>query len=120
MSATTSRAHPCNLNAQDGPDGCDPPRIVELLSDPIARDLFTHLEDPATPKELSTACELSSSTTYRKLDQLEAAGLIMPIDGLSSTDATQFARAIDCVSITYDEPLRIQCQKSGLTLHCEV
>lgn len=119
MSTASTGAHPCNLMAQDGTDGCDPPLIVEVLSDPDARAMYAALEEPKSASDLVEERGLSTSGVYRKLEILNEAGLIRPVPSRGSA-ATSYVRAMDCVSITYDEPIRIECLKHGLALHCDV
>ncbi|WP_243637767.1 winged helix-turn-helix domain-containing protein [Natrarchaeobius oligotrophus] len=110
---------PCNLKAQDRPTGCDPPAIVEVVSDDEARELFLACDEPKTAKEIATECDVPISTVYRKLDQLTKAGMLTPAEDPSTT-ATRYTKSMDCISITYDDPIQIECVKSGLTLSCEV
>lgn len=116
---STSNPLPCNLNATDRPTGCDPPRIVETLADADARDIFVRLEEPMTAADIESECDIATSTLYRKLDGLERAGLIHPV-ATETAGPTAFVKSMECVSIVYDEPMRIECEKSGLELSCEV
>ncbi|RQG95483.1 winged helix-turn-helix domain-containing protein [Natrarchaeobius chitinivorans] len=111
---------PCNLKAQDRPTGCDPPAIVETVSDDEARAMFLACTEPKTAKEIATECDIPTSTAYRKLDKLTNAGMLTPVDEDQSSMATRYVKSMDCISITYDDPVQIECVKSGLRLSCEV
>ncbi|MCU4744752.1 helix-turn-helix domain-containing protein [Natronoglomus mannanivorans] len=119
MSLSTDQSIPCNLKDQDQRRGCDPELIVDTLSDDGARDIFFFVDEPATVKEISRECEIPKTTAYRKVDTLLDAGLIEPVPQQSSESVTKYGKAIECVSITYDEPMQIQCVKHGLSLYCE-
>jgi predicted ArsR family transcriptional regulator len=57
---------------------CDPADVFALLDDEYARSLLaatSHESMSAT--ELSDQCEMSLSTVYRRLDQLETCGLVV-------------------------------------------
>lgn len=60
-----------------GRDGPDPATTFTALNDRTCRDLVRVLtEEPRTVKELSEAADVPLSTTYKKLDRLEAADLV--------------------------------------------
>ncbi|MCU4743087.1 helix-turn-helix domain-containing protein [Natronoglomus mannanivorans] len=119
MALSTDRSIPCNLKAEDQRRHCNPDLIVDTLSDDGARDIFFFVDEPATVKEISDACEIPTTTAYRKVETLVESGLIEPVPQEQSTGVTTYAKAIECVSITYDEPMQIQCVKHGLSLYCE-
>lgn len=57
----------------------DPPAlsdVLEALSDPDCRTIIESINEPMTAGELSEACEIPQSTTYRKLDLLSDATLL--------------------------------------------
>jgi DNA-binding transcriptional ArsR family regulator len=54
----------------------DEQRLFEALADPKARELLVAASRPLTASELGDRCSLPTSTLYRKLDTLEAAGLL--------------------------------------------
>ena len=50
---------------------------LELLADRYAREIINRLNDaPASAPELAQRCSCSRTTVYRRLDQLDAAGLV--------------------------------------------
>lgn len=50
--------------------------VLDALDDPDCRSMLKHLDTPMAAKELSEACEIPQSTTYRKLDLLSEASLV--------------------------------------------
>lgn len=52
-------------------------RVLDLLADDYARQILAHLSDQSMLVEaLGEKCEGSESTIYRRLDELEAIGLV--------------------------------------------
>jgi predicted ArsR family transcriptional regulator len=55
----------------------DPTDVIELLDDDYARDILIAASvEPRSAEALSDACDASLPTVYRRVDELEAAGLI--------------------------------------------
>ncbi|MFD1689264.1 ArsR/SmtB family transcription factor [Halolamina salifodinae] len=50
--------------------------VLDALDDPDCRSMLKRLDTPMAAKELSEACEIPQSTTYRKLDLLSEAALV--------------------------------------------
>lgn len=50
--------------------------VLRTVSDDDARALIREMEEPRTAAELSEASDIPLSTTYRKIERLEAATLI--------------------------------------------
>jgi DNA-binding transcriptional ArsR family regulator len=50
--------------------------VLDALDDPDCRAILGQLDSPMAAKELSEACEIPQSTTYRKLDLLSDASLV--------------------------------------------
>lgn len=61
------------FRSEPGPDLQD---VLDALDDPGCREIVRHLETPMTANEVSEACDIPLSTTYRKLDRLSAASLV--------------------------------------------
>ncbi|ADB59454.1 hypothetical protein Htur_0556 [Haloterrigena turkmenica DSM 5511] len=120
MSDTTTETTACARAERDGPLGCTPRRIVELLTDDDARAIYRYLDEPAPVREVSEALDLPLSTTYRKVEALCDAGLLTELEGQTGGDVpAHYVRALEHVSVTYGDPLRIECAKNGTTLYCE-
>jgi len=81
--------------------------VFESLNNEDTRAVIEALDDgPLSAKEVSERCELSMSTTYRKLNQLSDAGLLEEgtAINLEGKHATTYRRCVDriAVSITDD------------------
>ncbi|MDZ7688119.1 MAG: helix-turn-helix domain-containing protein [Halobacteriales archaeon] len=50
--------------------------VFEALADPDCREIVETLDSPMTTGEISDACDLPLSTTYRKVNMLEEATLL--------------------------------------------
>jgi DNA-binding transcriptional ArsR family regulator len=79
--------------------------VLDALDDPDCRAIVRRLERPMTAAELSAACEMPSSTTYRKLELLSDASLVeerieVRTDGQHTT---RYALAFEAVRVALDE-----------------
>ena len=120
MSTVPEQPTPCGCIDRPEAIGCEPDRIVELLNDDGARAVYQRVETPTTVAAVAAELDLPQSTAYRKIDELREAGLVRQFARRSTgNEPAYFVRAIDCVSITYDDPLRIECTRNGTTLYCE-
>lgn len=50
--------------------------VLEALDDPVCRRIIRALDEPMTAPEVCDACDIPSSTAYRKLDLLTEADLL--------------------------------------------
>lgn len=50
--------------------------VLDALDDTDCRRIVEHLDEPMTASEVSEACDIPMSTTYRKLDLLTDASLL--------------------------------------------
>jgi DNA-binding transcriptional ArsR family regulator len=62
-----------DVSDEDAPDA---QAVFAALGDPDCRAIVQELSEPMTAAELSEACEIPSSTLYRKLDSLREASLV--------------------------------------------
>ncbi|MFP8952056.1 helix-turn-helix domain-containing protein [Natrialbaceae archaeon A-arb3/5] len=117
---SNTATEPCPRVNQDGEFGCEPLLIIELLADDDARAVYLAFEEPKTVNEIAETLELPQSTAYRKVETLREAGLIRRLNEHSKGGlAAHYIQSIETVSVTYDEPLRIECVHHGKTLYCE-
>ena len=119
MTLSPSKPIRCNLKAQGQGRGCNPELIVDILADDTARDIYFYVDEPTTVKEIKKDGDIPTSTAYRKIETLVDAGLIKPTPQHSSAGETKYVKAIECISVTYSDPIEIRCVKSGLSLYCE-
>ncbi|WP_312912165.1 winged helix-turn-helix domain-containing protein [Natronosalvus caseinilyticus] len=115
MGQIVSDGHPCGIS--DGEGGCNPERIVSLLSEDTARELYRYADGPTTVGKFAEGLELPLSTTYRTISRLEDAGLLRSV---SRTDPARYVRAADHVSVSYDDSIRISCVRGGVPLYCDL
>lgn len=50
--------------------------VFDALADPDCRRIVTRLDEPSSAKEVASRCDLSQTSTYRKLELLSDAGLV--------------------------------------------
>lgn len=64
----------CQTTVSEDPDLTD---VVGLLDDACARRILTATSvEPMSANELATRCDVSRQTVYRRLEELEDAGLV--------------------------------------------
>jgi DNA-binding transcriptional ArsR family regulator len=61
---------------RSGEEPDDLQSILDALDDTDARAIIRRLDEPMTASEISEACDIPLSTTYRKLDLLTEASLL--------------------------------------------
>jgi DNA-binding transcriptional ArsR family regulator len=83
----------------DGDDALQ--RLLDALGDPDCRRIVRELDDPMTAKELMDACDLSQTTTYRKLDRLSDTSLVAADTELRADGhhTTRYERAVEGVFV---------------------
>ncbi|WP_335999309.1 helix-turn-helix domain-containing protein [Halorientalis halophila] len=57
-------------------DQPDLQEVLDALDDPKCRVIVRNLDEPMTAEQISEACDVPLSTTYRKLDLLTEASLL--------------------------------------------
>jgi predicted DNA-binding ArsR family transcriptional regulator len=84
----------------------DPETVLEALDDEDCREMICRVtQQPMTARELSTACDLPLSTTYRKLELLNDASLLEGQTRICTDgkNAQQYVRAFDRVLVDIRE-----------------
>ena len=78
--------------------------VLALLEDEYARAILAELtSEPMSASELCTACDMSNPTAYRRLERLEAAGLVTDQQVVDS-DGHHFKRyvaTVEDVTVTF-------------------
>jgi IclR helix-turn-helix domain. len=86
--------------------------VVAALDDEDARAMIEALTDPLSASELAERCEVPLSTTYRKLDRLTDAQLL--IEGTAirrdGHHVTRYDVGFDRVEIRYDATTGLRCR----------
>jgi DNA-binding transcriptional ArsR family regulator len=88
---------------QDDPDI---QQVLDALDDSDCRAILEATdEDSLSAKELSSRCDLPLSTTYRKIDVLESAGLIAEQTRLSPSGnhASEYERLVEDITMSVDD-----------------
>jgi DNA-binding transcriptional ArsR family regulator len=101
--------------ARSASDETDLEAILDALDDEAARRIIRSLDEPMTASELSEACDIPLSTTYRKLDLLTEASLLLQGTEIRSDGhhATTYEVAFDAVHIelTEERDLTVSVEK---------
>jgi DNA-binding transcriptional ArsR family regulator len=84
--------------------------VLDSLDDPACRAIIEQLEEPMTASELSEACDIPLSTTYRKLELLSNASLLEERIEVrtDNQNTTRYAIAFDEVRIGLDNDRSIE------------
>jgi DNA-binding transcriptional ArsR family regulator len=79
--------------------------VLDALEDPDCRRIVRQLNGPRTARELSEACDMALSTTYRKLELLSSASLLDERTKIrpGGHHTTQYALDFEAVHIALDE-----------------
>ncbi|EJN60196.1 Helix-turn-helix domain-containing protein [Halogranum rubrum] len=86
-------------------DDVDLQSVLDVLDDPASRTIIKTLSTPMTARELSDACDVPLSTTYRKLESLTETGLLVESTEVRSDGhhTTRYDVAFDSVTIALAE-----------------
>jgi DNA-binding IclR family transcriptional regulator len=79
--------------------------VLDALDDTDCRRIVRQLDEPRTARELSEACDMPLSTTYRKLDLLSSATLVDERTQIRSGGhhTTQYVMDFTAVRIAVDD-----------------
>lgn len=93
-----------------GRDELDAEVVLDALDDADARSIIRALDEPMTASELSDACDIPLSTTYRKLDLLTEASLLLEGTEVRSDGhhTTRYEVAFEEVRIALGEDRRFE------------
>ncbi|MDG5774873.1 helix-turn-helix domain-containing protein [Haloarculaceae archaeon H-GB1-1] len=87
-------------------DDSDVQRVLDALNDSDCRAILEAIdEESLSAKEISERCELPLSTSYRKIDVLETAGLISEKTRLSPSGnhASEYERLVEDVVMSVED-----------------
>lgn len=81
------------------------PSILTALNDPTCRNILESLDEPRSADALAGHCDVSSSTVYRKLETLQAAGLVERryLIRADYSQTTRYATTFDEITISIDD-----------------
>ncbi|AUX07973.1 hypothetical protein AArcSl_0318 [Halalkaliarchaeum desulfuricum] len=82
-----------------------PEIVLDALADDAAQAIISELEEPMTASELSDACDIPLSTTYRKLELLTDAALLTETTEIrrDGQHTTRYSLAFDEVRVRLTE-----------------
>ena len=84
--------------------------VLDALDDEACRTIVAHLDGAMTATELSEACDVPLSTTYRKLDLLSDASLVderIEIRG-DGRHTTRYVLDFEAVRLSLDEDQQVE------------
>jgi DNA-binding transcriptional ArsR family regulator len=79
--------------------------VLSALDDPDCRRIVRQLDEPMSANEISEACDIPSSTTYRKLERLTDASILSEQTAIRTDGhhTSEYALAFDEVRVFLDE-----------------
>jgi DNA-binding transcriptional ArsR family regulator len=100
------------------PSECRAERVLDALSDETCRRILTKLQGASTPmtaQNLSKACDVPLSTTYRKLERLSDTRLVDETLQLraSGTHTHQYRSDVNAVTVSLDEETGLEVVVPG-------
>lgn len=89
--------------------------VFDALSDDDCRTIVEALEEPMTTNQISEACDLPLSTTYKKIDKLDEATLVEESVQLREDGKHTNTYVVDfedvCAELTEDHELSVEVSK---------
>jgi len=84
--------------------------VLDALDDPDCRRIIRQLDEPMTASEISTQCDIPTSTTYRKLEQLTDASILSEGTTIKSDGhhTSAYAVAFEEVTVFLDDERRFE------------
>lgn len=88
----------------------DAPAVLAALDDPDCRRIIRALETPHSARELSEACDMPLSTTYRKLELLTDASIIAERTRIreGGHHTTQYSLDVEAVHLSLNEDRELE------------
>ncbi|MFB6135449.1 MAG: helix-turn-helix domain-containing protein [Halobacteriaceae archaeon] len=88
--------------------------VLDALDDPVCRTIIETLETPMTASEISDACDIPLSTTYRKLERLTEASLLDEETEIRADGhhATRYRIAFEAVEFALTESQELEATVS--------
>ncbi|MFC7165601.1 ArsR/SmtB family transcription factor [Halospeciosus flavus] len=79
--------------------------VLDALDDEDCREILQVLDEPRPASEVTDHCDIPSSTTYRKLDLLSEAGLVVERTSLQDgyRQVTLYVRTFESVQVVAGE-----------------
>ncbi|MFC4450893.1 winged helix-turn-helix domain-containing protein [Halorussus aquaticus] len=95
--------------------------VLDALDDPECRRIVRQLDEPMTASEISTQCDIPTSTTYRKLERLTDASILSEKTAIRTDGhhTSEYSLAFEEVSVFLDEGRQFEVSISRPTQSAE-
>ena len=95
--------------------------VLDALNDADCRRIVRQLDEPMTASEVSTQCDIPTSTTYRKLDRLTDASILTEQTAIRTDGhhTSEYALAFEEVKVFLDEQRQFEVSISRPTQSAE-
>ncbi|UPV75371.1 helix-turn-helix domain-containing protein [Halorussus limi] len=79
--------------------------VLDALDDPECRRIVRRLDEPMTASEISSQCDIPTSTTYRKLERLTDASILSETTAIRTDGhhTSEYTLAFEEVSVFLDD-----------------
>ncbi|WP_135853583.1 winged helix-turn-helix domain-containing protein [Halorussus salinus] len=79
--------------------------VLDALDDPDCRRIVRQLDEPMTASEISSRCDIPTSTTYRKLERLTDASILSEATAIRTDGhhTSEYTLAFEEVSVFLDD-----------------
>jgi DNA-binding transcriptional ArsR family regulator len=79
--------------------------VLDALDDPECRRIVRQLDEPMTASEISSQCDIPTSTTYRKLERLTDASILSETTAIRTDGhhTSEYTVAFEEVSVFLDD-----------------
>jgi len=79
--------------------------VLDALDDPDCRRIVRQLDEPMTASEISSRCDIPTSTTYRKLERLTDASILSETTAIRTDGhhTSEYTLAFEEVSVFLDD-----------------
>ncbi|WP_128476659.1 winged helix-turn-helix domain-containing protein [Halorussus pelagicus] len=79
--------------------------VLDALDDPECRRIVRQLDEPMTASEISSQCDIPTSTTYRKLERLTDASILTEKTAIRNDGhhTSEYTVAFEEVSVFLDD-----------------
>ena len=84
--------------------------VLDALDDPECRRIVRQLDEPMTASEISSQCDIPTSTTYRKLERLTDASILTEKTAIRNDGhhTSEYTVAFEEVSVFLDDKHRFE------------
>ena len=95
--------------------------VLDALNDSDCRRIVRQLDEPMTASEISTECDIPTSTTYRKLERLTDASILTEQTAIRTDGhhTSEYSLAFEEVTVFLDEQRQFDVSISRPTQSAE-